>query len=64
MTVRETIEYLKTLDQGSKMFLQYDTFMWYELDPSFIETIDEDDLSCSEARSLRVKTTDYKIELG
>lgn len=64
MTVRETIEYLKTLDQESRIFLQYDSFMWYELSPSFIETIDEDDIDFSEARSLGVKTTDYKIELG
>lgn len=64
MTVRETIEYLKTLDQDARIFLQYDSFMWYELDPSFIETIDQDDIDYSEARSLGVKTTDYKIELG
>ena len=64
MTVRETIEYLKTLDQDARIFLQYDSFMWYELSPSFIETIDEDDIDCYDARSLGVKTTDYKIELG
>lgn len=64
MTVRETIEYLKTLDQESRIFLQYDSFMWYELSPSFIETIDDDDIDCYDARSLGVKTTDYKIELG
>jgi len=38
--------------------------MWYELSPSFIETIDEDDIDYYDARSLGVKTTDYKIELG
>lgn len=64
MTVRETIEYLKTIDQESRIFLQYDSFMWYEFDPSFIETIDEDDIDYNEARSLGVKITDYKIELG
>ena len=64
MTVRETIEYLKTLDQESRIFLQYDSFMWYELSPSFIENIDEDDIDYSEAIRLGVKTTDYKIELG
>jgi len=61
MTVRETIEYLKTLDQESRIYLQYDSFMWYELSPSFIETIECDDILYFEARSLGVKTTDYKI---
>lgn len=64
MTVRETIEYLKTLDQESRIYMQYDSYMWYEISPSFIETINKHDVDYFEARSLGVKTTDYKIELG
>lgn len=65
MKIKELIEFLKTLDQDARVFLQYDSYDWYELQQSNFEHPNNDDLEYyREAEELGVKKTDYKIEMG
>lgn len=64
MKIKELIEHLKKLDQESNLFLQYDSFMWYNFKPEYIERPNARDLNYKEAKELGVKETDYKIEMG
>lgn len=64
MKIKELIEYLKTLDQEARIFLQYDSFMWYDLEPDRIEHVDRDDAKYREARELGATIKDFKIELS
>ena len=64
MKIKELIEYLNTLDKDARIFLQYDSFMWYDLEPEWIEHINEDDAGYIEAKELGVSVNDYKIELS
>ena len=64
MKIKELIEYLKTLDQEARIFLQYDSFMWHDLEPDCIEHVDRDDAKYREARELGATIKDFKIELS
>lgn len=65
MKIKDLIKYLETLDKEARVFLQYNSFMWYDLKPEDIERPDADDLKYfKEAKELGVKETDYKIEMG
>ena len=64
MKIKELIEYLNTLDKDARIFLQYDSFMWYNLEPECIEHIDEKDTGYREAKGLGVSVNDYKIEMS
>ena len=61
MTIRELIEHLKTLDQNRNIYLQYDTFLWYEMYPEYIEKVGE---SVEYSDLNGVSPDDYKIEMG
>lgn len=64
MKIKELIEYLNTLDKEARIFLQYDSFMWYDLEPEWIEHVDDDDMGFREAKELGVSVKDYKIEMS
>lgn len=64
MKIKDLIKYLETLDKEARVFLQYDSFMWYDLKPEDIEYINEHDTGYREAKELGVSVNDYKIEMG
>jgi hypothetical protein len=64
MKIKELIEYLNTLDKEARIFLQYDSYMWYDLEPECIEHVDDDDIRFREAKELGVSVKDYKIEMS